>query len=179
MTRRSEPGASEGFGQHRPPPEPKTPAQQFGEDLGCAGLFALLAGAPAALALMDWRPLLVFPTLLLVQPAMRILGPLLRGRRRLGQTALVVAWSVGVTLSAVMVCLGANLMSDIDPSCDPSEGSTCNLVIDGRVVGEADASDAQGERFQNIMISLSVILLGAIPLCILLWNGYRALRRRA
>lgn len=131
-----------------------------------------------ALALMDWRPLLVFPVLLLAQPVVRVLSPVLRGRRRLGQAALVVAWSVGVVLSAAVAVMGVNLLSDIDPSCDPSTGSRCNLVIDGRVVGEADASDAQGERVQNILISASVILLGAVPLCMLLWNGYRALRRR-
>lgn len=175
MTGRSGPGFSGRGG----PREPKTPARRFKEDLGCAGLFALLAGAPAALALMDWRPLLVFPALLLLQPTVRMVGPLLRGRRRLGQAALVVAWSVGVVVSAVIVYFGADLMSDTDPGCDPSQASACNLVVDGRVVGEADASDAQGVRFQNIWISLSVLLLGAVPLGMLLWNGYRVLRRRA
>ncbi|MFF9075645.1 hypothetical protein ACF1BP_31535 [Streptomyces sp. NPDC014735] len=127
---------------------------------------------------MDWRPLLVFPALLLAQYAARVLGPLLRGRRKLGKAALVVAWSAGVVLSAAVVVFGVNLLSDTDPGCTPWETARCNVVMDGRVVGEADASDADGERVQNVLISLSVILLGAIPFGMLLRNGFRAVRRR-
>ncbi|WP_415947985.1 hypothetical protein [Streptomyces sp. KLOTTS4A1] len=151
--------------------------QEFKEDLGCAGLFSLLAGAPVALAMMDWRPLLVFPAMLVLQPLARVAGPLLRGKRKLGQAAMVLAFSAGLALSAVMIWSGVNLMTDTDPACDPST-SQCNLVIDGRVVGEADASDATSERLGNAWIALSVTVLGVILLCAVLWNGYRAVRRR-
>ncbi|MFE7426016.1 hypothetical protein [Streptomyces sp. NPDC057545] len=68
---------------------------------------------------MDWRPLLVFPALLLAQYAARVLGPLLRGRRKLGKAALVVAWPAGVVLSAAVVVFGVNLLSDTDRAAPP------------------------------------------------------------
>ncbi|WP_146063483.1 hypothetical protein [Streptomyces sp. SM11] len=167
-----------GHGSRDEPPGTRTRTQKFKEDLGCAGLVAALLGAPAALAFMDWRPLLVLPALVVVQQAVRVLGPMLSGRRRLRQVSLVFAWSVGVVVSAAVAYFGLTLFSDIDPSCDPSSGSTCNLVRDGRVVGEADSSDAGGVRFQNVMIALSAVLLGGVPFCMLVWNGYRVLRQR-
>lgn len=166
-------------------PEPKTRTEKIKEDLGCAGIGGLFFGVPAALAFWDWWPLLIFPAAVVVLLSARVLGPSaarltepLRGRRRLKQAGLITLWTVGLAATAAVAVFGVTLFGDTDPGCVPSATVQCNLVIDGQVVGEADSSDAAGERFQRIMIALSLTLLGATPFCMLLWNGYRSLRHR-
>ncbi|MCZ7414104.1 MULTISPECIES: hypothetical protein [unclassified Streptomyces] len=77
----------------------------------------------------------------------------------------------------MVVGFGVSLLGQTEPDCVPSETVRCNVVIDGRVVGEADASDADGERVQNVLIAIAVMTLGGVPLGMLLWNGYQVLRR--
>ncbi|GAB3122936.1 hypothetical protein GCM10027160_42510 [Streptomyces calidiresistens] len=178
MTGRSGTRTTGGDGRTGSPPR-KTRAQRFREDVGFAALLTLFFGVPGVLAMWTWHPLLIFPAVLLIQWVARWLGPLLRGRRGLARVSVAVAWLLGLVLSGAVVAFGVNLLLDIDPGCVPSETVRCNLVIDGRVVGEADASHAQGVRVQQVLISVSIILLGAVPFLALLRVGYRALRSRA